>query len=116
MPGLCGFLCSPTHWNTNQENPHLTDEDTGAEMGDLTCPGSLSQHTVQLRFEPKSVRFVEYPPALETSISHVYSSLGLRGIGIVSGFWNVLLVATGVHLVCLASHNMPLPAFVALRQ
>lgn len=28
VPGLCGFLLSPTHWTTSQENAHFTDEVT----------------------------------------------------------------------------------------
>lgn len=39
----------------SQEHPHFTDEDTEAEMGDLTCLGSLGQHTVELKPKPKSV-------------------------------------------------------------
>lgn len=110
-------LTFSTHWTTHQENPHFTDGDTEAEMGDLTCPGSLGQHRVELRLELKSLSnskalFVcRTPPALRTPTSHLYSSLGLRGTAIVPGFWNVLLASTGVHLVW-ASHNMPLPAFL----
>lgn len=110
----------------SQEKAHFMDEDTEEEMRDLTCVGSLGQHTTWLRLGPKPVLFIPKPslqddpwpwkPPLPTAIPAPAS----RGVAIAPGFWNVLQCSVwllrGVRLVCWASHNVPLPAFVAQKQ